>query len=234
MEPKDRVETLVKTKASSVRQRLGGEEAPAAADLRMGHEQVEAILADWPAAPKKVAEDILGRYGLPNEATPTLLIWHNNGPWKRTVITRDEKLHKFPTPHTDYITQTIAYRVPVEKFGDIATFDGSCVPYRTTGEVSATCDNEAANFLSLNLMHDIVQGTRSVDEARAEFSEQTAAWAMNRPAPYTERFCFDVPAANDTPDPDESAMAGAMVHQTVEKVRDTLGLGTAEPPAERP
>ena len=188
---------------------------------------MDAVLAEWLAAPKKVAQDIIGRYGPPNEATPTLLIWHNNGPWKRTVITRDEALHQFPTPHTDYITQTIDYRVPVEKFVEIATFDGSCVPYRTTGEVSATCDNEAANFLSMNLMHDIVQGTRTVDEARKEFAEQTAAWALNRPAPYTERFHFDVPAGAESADPDESAMAGAMVHQTAEKAKDTLGLGEA-------
>ena len=173
------------------------------------------------------AQDIIGRYGPPNEATPTLLIWHNNGPWKRTVITRDEALHKFPTPHTDYITQTIDDRVPVEKFVEIATFDGRCVPYRTTGEVSATCDNEAANFLSMNLMHDIVQGTRTVDEARKEFAKQTAAWALNRSAPYTERFQFEVPAGAETADPDESAMAGAMVHQTAEKAKDTLGLGEA-------
>ena len=183
---------------------------------------------DWPDTPQEVAKTVMERYGPPHEATASLLIWHNNGPWKRIVVTRDEAVHKFPTPHTDYITQTIAYRVPVEKFVEIATFDGSCVPYRTTGEVSATCDNEAANFLSMNLMHDIVQGMRTVEEARTEFAEQTAAWAMNRPAPYTERLRFDVPADADTADPDESAMAGAMAHQTVEKAKDALGLAEAE------
>ena len=225
MEPKDRVETLVKTKASSVHKRMSGGDAPAGARYRAEQPEVDAILAEWPAAPKKVAQDIIGRYGPPNEATPTLLIWHHNGPWKRTVITRDEALHQFPTPHTDYITQTIDDRVPVEKLVEIATFDGSCVPYRTTGEVSATCDNEAADFLSMNLMHDIVQGTRTVDEARKEFAEQTAAWAMDRPAPYTERLHFAPSARSDAADPDESEMAGPIMHQTVEKAKDALGLG---------
>lgn len=50
---------------------------------------------------------------------------------------------------------------------------------------------------------------------------------MNRPAPYTERFHFEVSTA-DTADPDESAMAGAMMHQTVAKVKDTLGFDEAE------
>lgn len=234
MDPKDRVETLIKTKVSSVHKRVAGNDTPEGARYQVEQEEVEAIIAEWPAAPKKVAQGLLDRYGMPNEATPSMLIWHNNGPWKRTVITRDEALHKFPTPHTDYITQTIDYRVPIEKFIEIATFDGSCVPYRTTGEVSATCDNEAANFLSMNLMHDIVQSKRTVEEARKEFAEQTAAWAMSGPAPYTERFHFEVPAASGTPDPDESEMAGAMAHQTVEKVKDTLGSGEAESPTVRP
>ncbi len=95
------------------------------------------------------------------------------------------------------------------------------------GEVGARCDTESANVLTLNLMHDIVQGRRTVDEARREFAEQTAAWALNRPAPYTEKLLFDVPARPDTADPDESAMAGATVHQAVEKAKDALGLGEA-------
>ncbi len=114
-----------------------------------------------PEAPKKVARATLERYGPPNEATPTLLVWHGNGPWKRTEVTADERPHKFPTPHTDYIAQFIDYGVPVEKFGDLARFDGSVVANRTTGEVFAACDMEAMNVLTLNLMHEIVTGERA-------------------------------------------------------------------------
>ncbi len=46
MDPKDRVETLIKTKASSIHKRISGNDTPAGA---------EAILAEWPAAPQKVA-----------------------------------------------------------------------------------------------------------------------------------------------------------------------------------
>ena len=225
MDPKDRVETLIKTKASSLHKRVAGNDSLARAGYQVEPAEVESILADWPAAPKEVAAGLLDRYGPPNEATPARLIWHHNGPWKRTVVTRDEALHNFPTPHTDYITQTIDYHVPVEKFIEIAMFDGSCVPYRTTVEVSATCDNEATNFLSMNLMHDIVQGRRTVEQARQEFAEQTAAWAMDRSAPYTERLHFTPSDPSETADPDKAEMAGPLAHQTVEKVKDTLGLG---------
>jgi hypothetical protein len=227
MDPKDRVETLIKTKTSAMQEKMSGHDEPPGAKYRVDQAQVETIIQNWPAAPKKIAEETVRRYGLPNEATPTLLIWHNNGPWKRTEITSDETVHNFPTPHTDYITQKISYHVPVEKLAEVGAFDGSVIVYRTAGEVSATCDNEAANLLSMNLMHDIVQGRRTVEAARKEFAEQTAAWAMNRPAPYAEKLHFDVPASADTADPDESEMAGPMAHQTMEKVKDTLNLGEA-------
>jgi hypothetical protein len=67
----------------------------------------------------------------------------------------------------------------------------------------------------MNLMHDIVQGRRTVDEARKEFAEQTAAWRLH----------FAPSDQADTADPDEPAMAGAMARQTVEKAKDALGLG---------
>ena len=50
----------------------------------------------------------------------------------------------------------IDYRVPVEAFTPLAAFDGRVVVERTAGEVSARCHDEQANFLALNLMHDIV------------------------------------------------------------------------------
>jgi hypothetical protein len=114
---------------------------------------------------------------------------------------------------------------PDREAADLARFDGSLIVYRTAGQVSATCDNEAANLLTMNLMHEIVQGTRTAEEARQEFGEQTAAWLMNRPAPYTEAICFDLPDESETGYPDEPVMKGATIRQTVGKVKDALGLG---------
>ncbi len=54
------------------------------------------------------------------------------------------------------------------------------------GEVSASCDNEAANFITINLLHRLVEGELDVEKARAAFAEITAAWALNREAPLAE------------------------------------------------
>jgi hypothetical protein len=53
--------------------------------------------------------------------------------------------------------------VPPDKFDELAEYDGSVIVERTKGEIAARCDLEGANFLALNLAHEIVTGKRSVD-----------------------------------------------------------------------
>ncbi len=226
MEPKDRIETVVKTKADAQQEKAGsGSDAAPGARFTVSQAEVESIIEDWPPAPKKVVHETIEKYGLPNEATPSLLIWHDSGPWKRTIVTSDETAHNFPTPHTDYISQTLNYDVPLEKVPEVLAFDGSIIVYRTAGQVTASCDNEAANLLTVNLMHDIVTGKKTVDEARHEFGEQTAAWMLNREAPYTKGVLFAAPSESDTGYLDEPVMKEPTLHQTVEKVKDVIGLG---------
>ena len=223
MDPKDRVETVAKTKAGAREEKASPGDRPApGAEHGVAEAEVDAIIENWPPAPKKMAQDMVRQYGLPNEATPTLLIWHDSGPWKRTIVTSDETAHEFPTPHTDFISQTISYDVPVDMLPELAKFDGSLLINRTAGQVTASCDNEAANFLAVNLMHDIVQGRLTAEEARTELGEQQAAWLMNRDAPYTEGIRFPQPAEADTGYLDEPVMKAPTVRQTIEKVKDVL------------
>ena len=226
MDPKGRVETVAKTKAGAKQEKAsdGAQAAPGSA-YRIEPAQVDAIIESWPPAPKKIVDDMLKQYGPPNEATPTMLVWHDSGPWKRTIVTSDETAHDFPTPHTDFISQTINYDVPVEKLPELARYDGSLIVYRTAGQVTASCDNEAANFLAMNLMHEIVEGRMTADEARKELGEQQAAWLMNREAAHAQGFTFPLPSESQTGYLDEPVMKAPTVRQTVEKVKDKIGLG---------
>lgn len=150
---------------------------------------------------------MLKQYGAPNEATPTELFWYRNGSWKRTILTSAAVIYNFPIPHSDFLTQYIDYRVPADKFDEIARFDGSCIVDRTAGEAAARWELEAANILTLNLMHDIVTVKTSVEEARKPYAENVTAYTMGRSAPYAERFQFEVPEGG-TEDPDESMLGG--------------------------
>ncbi len=197
----------------------------------MALSQVEELIVSWPNAPQEGARQMLEQYGPPNEATPTKLFWYRKGPWKRILITSDVLTHNFPAPHSDFLTQWIDYHVPIDKFDEIGRYDGSCLVDRTAGEAGARCDSEAANFITLNLMHEIVTGQRSVEEARQVYTEHMAAYTMGRLAPYAGQFLFAVPQGG-TEDPDESMGVGPMARQAIGKVKDVL-TGSEEEPSSR-
>src|SRR5690625_7226644 len=152
---------------------------------------VEQILNTWEKDQREGAFKIIKKYGYPQEAIASRLIWYNNGPWKRTVVLRDAAPHNLPVNHMDFLAQTVDYRTPVELFDEIARFDGSCYPDRTRGEVTVTCDKEEANFLSVNLFHDIVIGKRTADGAKLFIAETEANYMLkNISSPYLEDILF--------------------------------------------
>ncbi len=169
---------------------------------------VDALVERWPAAPAAAVEELRARYGEPDEATTERLIWHHNRPWTRTVVLRDEIPHHFPAAHTDFLVQSVAYRVPPERVSDLARFNGSVVVDRTAGELTAHCDSEALNVLALNLAHELIRGERDVEQAREALAEEAAMHAVNPPSAYTVRLLFDSSAA-DPADYDAPAVEGS-------------------------
>jgi hypothetical protein len=175
---------------------------PAAAQ-QAGPEQAQEIIQDWPETASKAAQAMIDKYGAPAEATPSLLIWYNNGPWKRTIVYKEEIDHDFPMPHKDVLEQVINYEVPPDHFDDLAHYDGSVIVERTKGEISARCDKEEANFLALNLANDIVQGNKTVEEARQVYGESITQMMQGNPPEIMQRLMFEVASA-DAGDKDES------------------------------
>jgi hypothetical protein len=70
------------------------------------------------------------------------------------------------------LEQVINYHVPAEKIGELAMLEGSLFVDRTKGEVIVHCDNEGENTISMNVMHEIVQGKRTPDEARQKLKSK--------------------------------------------------------------
>ena len=77
---------------------------------------------------------------------------------------------------------------------------------RTAGEVSARCHDEEANFLALNLMHDVATDAKSVDEAREYYATEFLDARRNKPTPYMEKLHFQ-PGNGKSADPDERALS---------------------------
>lgn len=179
------------------------EATPMASPVAM--EMVDEIVSAWPDVPREVAQTVMEKYGPPQEATPSRLIWFENSPWKRTILYRDSYQHDFPMPHPDLLEQFIDYQAPLDTYDDLAMYDGSVIVERTKGEISARCDKEAMNFLAINLANDIATGERNVEEARQFYAETAMAFMEGESDPYVEGFVFEVPEGGTT-DPDEPAM----------------------------
>ncbi len=152
---------------------------------------VQKIVEGWPNRPKLGAMQMIGKYGLPLEATSEKLVWHNQGPYVRINVTKAEHHHDFPKPHMDYMEHTIAYQVPADKADALAEYDGSLTFDRTRGEMSARCDLEGHNILTLNLAHDIVMGKMDAGAARKAFGENVVDDAKGKYPPYTTALRFE-------------------------------------------
>ena len=163
--------------------------------------QMNRMMRGWPKASQEAVMFMTKKYGAPMHLNEHMALWGQTGQWKRTVVYNYEVNHQFPGPHTDVMQQWVNYRAPADKYSDLARYDGSVVPERTNGEISARCDKEAANFLALNLAHEIVTGKRSADDARKMYGEQIMKMKAGESAPYTERLMF-MPASGNTNDPD--------------------------------
>jgi hypothetical protein len=162
----------------------------------------KATITGWPAVSKEVAQMMIDKYGDPQGITPDMLVWNNNGPWKRTIVSREPVMHNFPTPHPDLLEQVIHYKVPVAKYDDMAAYDGSVILERTKGEMSARCDKEGANFLALNLANDVATGKKDSQQARTYYTQAIKTFKETGELdPYMKGFVFDVPGGG-TEDPD--------------------------------
>lgn len=175
-------------------------------------ERASEVIWGWPEESREATKLVIDKYGEPDETTETQLTWRQRGEWKRIVATRAFFKHQFPAPHEDSVETFIDYRVPPEKVGELAAFDGSVVVQRTAGEVSARCHDEEANRLALNLMHDIVTGAKSVQEARDYYAKEFADYRRKKPTPYMEKLRFE-PASGGTADPDVRVLSDEQLEQ---------------------
>ena len=145
------------------------------AAMKLSAEQQRVLddaTADWPKGPKTTVDQMVAKYGPPSGVTENAVAWHNPpAPWHKIVVYKETIDHNWPAPHQDYLEQVVLYPVPEDKFDDLAMYDGSVIAERTAGTLAARCHTEWANLIALNLAHDVIEGTKSVEEARAEYAK---------------------------------------------------------------
>lgn len=180
-----------------------GEDGKESNDDEEKRERVLEIISgsEWKDKQRTETEKTMEKYGVSEGVTERRLIWYDVDPWKRIEIFRDEVMHDFPAPHPDFFEQFIDYQVPPEKADDLTEYDGSIMFERTTGVMSARCHTEWANFIAINLAHDIITDQKSVAEARQAYGEIVQRKMDGESPAYTQDFQFDLPEG-DQQDPD--------------------------------
>lgn len=189
-------------------------------------ESAAQMVENWPKSAQHAATQMIEKYGAPAEATPSQLTWFDNGPWKRTIVQKEETDHAFPMPHKDLMLQVVSYEIPEDKVDEFAMYDGSVYADRTRGELSARCDMEAANFVALNLANDIATGKRSVEDARAHYPKAMMAHLEKKPTPYSQGLMFS--AKGRTADPDKTTISKAELQKATELKEAMMAAMEAE------
>lgn len=164
----------------------------------------EEIISDWDDKKAETARTMMEKYGDPDEAVPSRLMWHqkdDDSPWKHTYVYRDSYQHKFPVEHEDYLEQAIELHIPPHHYDDVAKFDGSVILERTRGEVKARCDKEEMNYLAINLTHELAFTSMTVEEARHAYAEDAMAFMNGEEPERTQGFQFEMPHDEER-DPD--------------------------------
>lgn len=166
----------------------------------------ESPAPDWPEPARTAAEAIAERYGPPQERTATLLIWQRNGPWIRTVVHKVGAEHDFPAKHSDVLEQSLPYKVPLNLFSAVATFNGSVIPDRTRGTLTAYGASEAGNVMSLNLARAVARGELSPEQAREKQVAAARALAEGVVPEEAAKLTLEQQQEGDVADPDTAML----------------------------
>lgn len=177
----------------------GGEPAlPAESRLELA----EKVSAGWSETPRLAARLLIGRYGPPDLVGSSRMIWHGNGPWKRTIV-RD-----LPRPYAGaadeelgVIEQAVAYNVTPEQAAGVSPFSPRLTFDSARMEMSSRSDREELNFLRLNLANDVLLGVITVPEASDLFSKTLALEAAGKDAPPYMRGLAFGPGRSASPTP---------------------------------
>lgn len=153
----------------------------------------EKVMAKWPERARSTGRAMIQKYGPPAAFSDQELIWLNNTPWSKTVVSRDAWPHYVGIRDKDYLKQSVTYHVPDDKINALHDFDRRFSVDQADNELSFRSESESTNFLAMNLADEIVNGKRSVADARDFFDKTTRLLMAGKSSQYTQSLLFENP-----------------------------------------
>ncbi|MBI2386394.1 MAG: hypothetical protein HYV14_10320 [Elusimicrobia bacterium] len=145
----------------------------------------EDVSAGWSEKSRLAARLLIARYGAPDVVGTSRLVWHGNGPWKRTIV-RD-----LPRPYAGHageelgvLEQTVAYNLSPEQASSLAGFSPLLTADAAAMEMTCRADREEINFLRLNLANDILLRVITPPDARAAYARILELEGAGKTTPY--------------------------------------------------
>jgi len=148
--------------------------------------KVDAFIIGWPEVPRLAADEMLQRYGVPDEIAGNRLQWNGRGDWLYTTVYRDEDLAR----RSGVVEQAVRYRVPVGNWQDLSALAIGVSYDSVQAALVASSESEEANTLALNVAVDVIKGRRGVDEARKFYRRTLDLSLSGKSSRYTRRLLF--------------------------------------------
>lgn len=148
-------------------------------------DKAETIISAWPDLSRRTAEMMIEEHGKPNKVEGDMLTWHGLYRGRKTVVYR--------TNPDGVIEQTVNYRVPEKKVGELELLDKRLKVDRDGSELSAVSDSLRTNFLLLNLAHEVASGFRSLEGAQAFRDKEQRLAISGKESRYREGLIFERP-----------------------------------------
>jgi len=151
----------------------------------------ERVSAGWAERPRLAARLMMTRYGAPDVVGMSRMIWHGNGPWKRTIV-RDLP-RRYAGAHDEdlgVIEQTVSYKATPEQAATLASLGGRLTIDVAAMEMSSRSDREEVNFMRLNLANDAILGVLGVSDARVAYARLLNLDASGKSTPYMQGLIF--------------------------------------------
>jgi hypothetical protein len=143
----------------------------------------DAAVGQWANTSSLAARLLIDKYGPPDEIHYGRLVWNHNGPWKRTIA-RDVRPTFVEGDDLGSVEQTVDYALTPGQENALASYTGHAFYDPHTGELSAHSDKEELNFLSMNVLDDVVRGRMDALQARDAYARVVSLEASGKSSPY--------------------------------------------------
>lgn len=148
--------------------------------------KAEPIVAAWPEPSRRTALAMIEKLGEPHRADGDSLTWIGIYRGRRTVIRRS-------STGEGMVEQTVLYRVPPEKVGELTRFDERLRIDRKASELSARTESVRTSFLVLNLAHEVASGFKTAENAREVRDRELRLAAAGKSSRYRDGLIFEEP-----------------------------------------